>query len=88
MNRGRVNYLNDITTRWELHSWWLSDDESSRVHELMRSVLVYLEDVTAGVMLPVVIADNEQETKTYQNQGRRMVDYTFTVELAADRFRK
>jgi len=54
----------------------------------MRSVLVYLEDVTAGVMLPVVIADNEQETKTYQNQGRRMVDYTFTVELAADRFRK
>ena len=88
MNRGRVNYLNDITTRWELHSGWLSDDESSRVHELMRSVLVYLEDVTAGVMLPVVIADNEQETKTYQNQGRRMVDYTFTVELAADRFRK
>jgi hypothetical protein len=39
-------------------------------------------------MLPVVVTDTEHEDKTYQNQGRRMVDYTFTVELAADRFRK
>lgn len=88
MSRGRVNYLNDITTRWELHSGWLSDDESGRVRELVNSILVYLEDVSAGVTLPVVIADTSCEVKTYQNQGRRMVDYTFTAELAADRYRK
>ena len=88
VSRGRVNYLNDITTRWELHSGWLSDDESARVRQLVNSVLVYLEDVSAGVTLPVVIADTSCEVKTYQNQGRRMVDYTFTAELAADRYRK
>lgn len=88
IGRGRVNYLNDITRRWELHSGWLTDDQSSRMTELTESVLVYLEDVTTGTMLPVVVADTETEVKTYANQGRRLVDYTITVELAADRLRK
>ena len=39
-------------------------------------------------MLPVVVTDTETEIKTYNNQGRRLVDYTVTVELATDRFRK
>lgn len=88
MHRGRVNYLNDVTRRWELHSGWLTDDQASRIAELTESVLVYLEDLTTGQMLPVVVTDTETEIKTYQNQGRRLVDYTITVELATDRFRK
>lgn len=88
MNRGRVNYLNDMTRRWELHTGWLTDDESSRMYEVIESVLVYLEDVSTGTMLPVVVVNNEHTYKTYMNQGRQLVDYTITVELAADRIRK
>lgn len=88
LHRGRVNYLNDMTRRWELHTGWLTDDESSRMYELLESVLVYLEDVSTGTMLPVVVVDTEHQFKTYKNQGRQLVDYAITVELAADRFRK
>ena len=88
VHRGRVNYLNDITTRWELRTGWLSDEAASRMWELTESVLVYLEDIASGVIVPVVVTDSETVFKTYMNQGRKMVDYTVTVELAADRFRK
>lgn len=88
VHRGRVNYLNEFTTRWELRTGWLSDDESARMMGLTGSTLVYLEEITSGEMLPVVLTDTEQETKTYTNQGRRLVGYTINAELAADRFRK
>lgn len=88
VHRGRVNYLNDITTRWELRTGWLSDEAASKMWELTESVLVYLEDIASGVIVPVVVTDSETVFKTYMNQGRKMVDYTVTVELAADRFRK
>lgn len=88
VHRGRVNYLNDITTRWELRTGWLSDDESARVMEVTGSTLAYLEELATGEMLPVVLTDTDQEVKTYMNQGRRMVGYTLAAELAADRFRK
>lgn len=88
MNRGRINYLNDVKRTWELHTGWLSDTESAKMHHLSESILVYLEDVTAGQMYPVVVTDTSLEYKTYKNQGRRLVDYTLTVDLAADIMRK
>lgn len=88
LSRGRVNYLNDMTTRWELRTGWLSDDAASRMWELTESVLVFLEDIPSGNIVPVVVTDSDTVFKTYNNQGRRMVDYTVTVELAAERVRK
>lgn len=85
-NRGRRNYVNEITKRWTLHTGWLSDEESSRMHHLLNSTNVYLYDIAAGDMIPVVLTGTETPYKTYKTDG--MVQYTVEAQLAQERTRR
>lgn len=88
--RGRVNYRNNITRKWELHTHWLTDEQSARMHNLLISPQVYIQDLEAKdangnyayEIIPVVISDTEMETKTYRNNGHNLVSYTINVESA------
>ena len=85
-NRGRRNYVNEIAKRWTLRTGWLSDEESSRMHHLLNSADVYLYDIAAGAMIPVVLTNTDTPYKTYKTDG--MVQYTVEAQLAQERTRR
>lgn len=87
-NRGRVNYVNEVTKSWTLNTGVLTDDEASRMHHLINSPLVYLCEIASSTFIPVVITTNTCEYKTYKNQGNRMFNYQLGIELAQNRIRR
>ena len=88
VNRGKVNYVNEVTKSWTLNTGLLNDDEASRMHHLINSTMVYLCDIATATFIPVVITTNTCEYKTYKNQGNRMFNYQLTIELAQNRIRR
>ena len=87
-NRGRQNYVNEITKSYTLHTSWMSDAESLRMHHLLNSTEVYLFNINTGDMIPVTLNNTTTEFKTYKNNGGRMVNYTIDATLAQDRIRR
>ena len=83
INRGTVNYHNDITRTWELHTGWLTDEQSGRMGHLLGSTLVYLCDCDDDYALhPVTITNGDCPYKQYRSDG--MIEYGINVELARD----
>ena len=83
-----VNYMNEIKASWELHSGWMSDESSQRMHELVESTIVYLYDAEEKTYTPVVMTDKKLEYKTYYNQGKKFYNYTVNVEESQSRERR
>lgn len=87
-NRGIHNYVNEISKTMTLHTSWLSDDESSRMHHLLNSTNVFLGDLVTGQMIPVILTNTTTEYKTYKGNGGRLVNYTINVTIAQERIRR
>lgn len=87
-NRGMVNYVNEISKTYTMHTSWLPDNESLRMHHLLNSPEVYLYNINSGEMIPVVLNNSSTEYRTYKNNGGRMVNYTIEATLAQDRIRR
>lgn len=86
--RGKRNYVNELTKVYTLHTGWLTDDESSRMHHLLNSTNVYLGNLNDGRIIPVVLTGNTTDYKTYKGNGNRLVDYTIEAEVAQYMTRK
>ncbi len=87
-NRGRYNYVNELSKSLTLHTSWLSDEESSRMHHLLNSTEVYLFDIKEQKMIPVLLSNTTTEYKTYKGNGGKLVNYAIQVTLANDRIRR
>lgn len=87
-NRGRQNYVNEISKTLTLHTSWMSDEESSRMHHLLNSTEVYLYDINKDEMIPVVLKNGTTEYKTYRSNGHKLFNYTIEVSYANDRIRR
>lgn len=85
--RGVRNYVNELTKAWTFHTGLLTDEEAGRMHHLIGSTDVYLQDLSAGTLSPVVLTDNACEYKNFSN-GRRFPEYTITAQLAQERVRR
>ena len=81
-------YLNDDTKTWELKTRWLTDEQSAKMHHLIESTMVYLYDVAADELIPVVIDENSLTYKTFRNQQRKLYNYTFKVKESQNKIRK
>lgn len=88
LSRGKVNFANEIQKRMTLHTSWLTDEESSRMHHLLNSNNVFLYDMEEGKFIPVIMTNTTTEYKTYKGNGGKLVNYAIEVELANDRVRK
>ena len=88
MNRGRQNYVNEISKSLILHTSWLTDEEASRMHHLLNSNEVYLYDIPNEKMIPVILKNTTTEYKTYKSNGCKLVDYAIEVEFANKRVRR
>jgi hypothetical protein len=87
-NRGVRNYVNEISKTMTLHTSWMSDDESSRMHHLLNSTNVYLGDLVTGQMIPVILTDTRTDYKTYKGNGGKLVNYAINVTIAQERIRR
>lgn len=86
--RGTVDYLNVQSKRWTLRTGWLDDLGGSRMHHLLGSTMVYLHDIQEGIILPVVIATDSAQYKTYRSEGGKLIDYEFEVAIQQERVRR
>ena len=85
-NRGTDNFVNVIGKRYTLHTGWLSDDASSRMHHLLNSPDVYLYDIDLGQMVPVTLTASVTEYK--RSPVVRAIDYAVEVAVAQERMRR
>lgn len=80
MDFGKKTYNNQITTRWEVNSGWVNDSESERLaFHLLSSNQVFLHDLKTGEVVPVVLTDASAEYKTFENNGRKLINYTINI---------
>ena len=88
--RGRRDIVNAVTRNFTLVTGWLTDAQAARMHHLLGSVEVYLDDLTDGdtAPMPVVLTNSECEHKTYKGNGNALVNYTIMAELAQDMQRR
>lgn len=87
-SRGTENYVNVISKSMTLHTSWMSDDESSRMHHLLNSTNVCLYDSVRRELLPVLLTNTTTEYKTYKSNGNKLVNYTIEVAFANERIRR
>lgn len=87
-NRGTINVVNEISKSLTLHTSWMSDDQSSRMHHLLNSTDVYLYDFLTGEVIPVLLTNTTTEYKTYKSNGCKLVNYAISVKYANDRIRR
>lgn len=86
--RQKTNYLNEIKKRMTLHTSWLSDEQSLRMHHLLNSTDVYLHDLNNNVILPVILESSSTPYKTFKGEGGKLVNYTIEVSIAQTRLRR
>lgn len=86
--REKVNYLNEIQKSITLHTSWLSDEQSLRMHHLLNSTDVYLHDLEKNSILPVILEGSSTPYKTYKGEGGKLVNYTIQVTIAQSRMRR
>lgn len=87
-HRGKENYVNEISRKMTLHTSWMTDDESSRMHHLLNSTQVYLFDMVEQKMIPVILDNTTTEHKTFKTNGNRLVNYTIEVSYANTMIRR
>lgn len=87
-NRGKANYVNEISKTMTLHTSWLTDEESSRMHHLFNSTEVYLFDIVNQKMIPVLLTNTTTEYKTYKGNGGKLVNYAIEVAIAQEMIRR
>lgn len=73
-------YNNQITTKYELNTGWLTDAESERLaFNLLSSNAAYLHNLVKDEIKPIVISNTETEYKKFIN-GKKLNRYIITVE--------
>jgi hypothetical protein len=87
-DREKSNYLNEIEKGITLHTSWLSDEQSLRMHHLLNSTDVYLHDLDNNRILPVILEGSSTPYKTFKGEGGKLVNYTINVTIAQSRMRR
>ena len=87
-DREKTNYLNEIEKKMTLHTSWLSDEQSLRMHHLLNSTEVYLHDMEKDVILPVILNNSSTPYKTFKGEGGKLVNYTIEATIAQSRRRR
>lgn len=85
--RGEVNNYNDMSQVYTFRTGWMTDEESLRMHNLIESTNVYLEN-SAEDMIPLVITNTSMSYKTYKTEGNRLVSYEIEARVATDMTRR
>ena len=86
--RGTVNYVTEVVREYSVNTGWLTDGQSARMENLLGSPDTYLQDLVSGQIWPTVLTGSSIEHKTYDNNGRRLVNYAVTLRIAQEMVRR
>ena len=87
INRGVIEYRNNITESWTLYLRSLGDSRNKLFHNLYESTNVYLHDLEEDRIVPVIITSREMQYKTRKNQGKKLYSYEIQVESSQRKLR-
>lgn len=88
MGRGTVNYVNEVAREYSLNTGWLTDEQSERMESMLGSTDAYLLDMVTGLTWAAVLTGTSIEHKTYDNNGRRLINYAVTLRIAQEMVRR
>ena len=86
--RGLRDYAVEVVRGYTLRTGWLTDSQSARMVSLLGTVDAYLHDLESGLVWPAVLTGSSIEHKTYYNNGRRLVSYDITLQIAQEMVRR
>lgn len=81
-------YLKKIKNTYRLTTRYLTDEESQRMINVLRSPKAYLQNLETGKIFPVLINNKSTDIKTFKNQGKKMFTYTIELEESQQKFIK
>ena len=84
----KQHYLKNIKQTYKLITRHLTDDESRRMINVLRSPKAFLQDLETEQFFPVLINNKATDIKTFKNQGRKLYTYTIEVEASQQKFIK
>lgn len=84
----KKNYLNIITSKYKFYTSYLTDEQASRMYNLIESNEVYLHNLVTGVVRPVIVTDTSLDYKTFTNQQRKKFYYEINVEESQGKIRR
>lgn len=84
----KKNYLNIITSKYKFYTSYLTDEQASRMYNLIESNEVYLHNLVTGVVKPVIVTDTSLDYKTFTNQQRKKFYYEINVEESQGKIRR
>ena len=82
------DYQNEMVAEWTGTTGWLTDEQSLRMKHLVESVEVYMIDTQTGLEVPVQMTDNSLQHKTFDTNGRRMVNYSLSWKESQKKIRR
>ena len=82
------DYQNEMVAEWTGTTGWLTDEQSLRMKHLVESVEVYMIDTATGLEIPVQMTDNNLQHKTFDTNGRRMVNYSLAWKESQKKIRR
>lgn len=88
LQHGKEHISTSIVPRWQLKTDYLTNSQYQRLHHLLGSTSVYLHDLEADTIHPVVITNNNSEYQNYSNNGRKLSFVRIDVESAQERTRQ
>lgn len=86
--RGTVNYINEVERGYSLNTGWLTDAQSGRMESMLGSNEAYLLDMETGLTWAAVLTGTGIEHKTYDNNGRRLINYAVNLRIAQEMVRR
>lgn len=82
------DYQATMEATWKGTTGWLTDSQSLRMKHLVESVEVYMVDMSTGEEIPVTMRDSSLEYKTFDNNSRKMVNYSLSWTESQKKIRR
>lgn len=82
------DYQATMEATWKGTTGWLTDSQSLRMKHLVESVEVYMVDMQTGEEIPVTMRDSSLEYKTFDNNSRKMVNYSLSWTESQKKIRR
>ena len=86
--QGRKDYLNELAVHFDLKTGMLTELGGQRMHHLTGTNTAVIHEFATGRILPVTIATDSVQYKTYRSEGRTPIAYELEAVLAQDRQRR
>lgn len=85
---GNEHYLKNIKTTYKCTTNYMTDEQSKRMPAVLQTTKAYLQDLSNGNIIPVLVNNSNTDIKSYRNNNRKLFTYTIELEESQNKFSK